>query len=190
MFQAFRYQNKIDHHREKCQVRWASSGGGTSEGENCWISFLFHSIFGWWNWGWWPWFGSMISDISVQKSLYAESEPEVQNHLPTWAQQTLSSAGDNIGNPDDPRRTWSDFQRVGIVLSCFDNLLSYPSTISKIILPCSKWSEMASFHGWRDEFSSRKHYLGASFSSSWKEIGSNQVGVLKKGCCWWNKIQI
>ena len=25
----------------------------------------------------------MISDISVQKKSYAESEPEVQNHLPT-----------------------------------------------------------------------------------------------------------
>ena len=46
----------------------------------------------------------MISDISVQKSLDTESEPEVQNHLPSWAKQTLSSAGDNIGNPDDPRR--------------------------------------------------------------------------------------
>ena len=28
----------------------------------------------------------IISDISVQQSLDAESEPEVQNHLPTWAQ--------------------------------------------------------------------------------------------------------
>ena len=27
----------------------------------------------------------MISDISVQKTSYAESKPEVQNHLPTWA---------------------------------------------------------------------------------------------------------
>ena len=36
----------------------------------------------------------LISDISVQKKLDAESEPEVQNHLPTWAQQTLSSIGD------------------------------------------------------------------------------------------------
>ena len=34
-----------------------------------------------------------------------------------------SSAGDNIGNPDDPRRTQSDFQRVGIALSCTDNLM-------------------------------------------------------------------
>ena len=48
----------------------------------------------------------------------------MQNHLPTWAQQTLSSAGENIGNPDDPRRTQSDFQRVGIALSCPDNLMS------------------------------------------------------------------
>ena len=48
----------------------------------------------------------IISNISVQQTLYPESEPKVQNHLPTWAQQTLSSAGDNIGNPNDiPRRT-------------------------------------------------------------------------------------
>ena len=66
----------------------------------------------------------MISYISVQKTLYSESEPELQNHLPTWARQTLSSAGDNIGNPDDPRRTQSDFQRVDIVLSCPDHLMS------------------------------------------------------------------
>ena len=65
----------------------------------------------------------MISDISVQQSSYTESEPKVQNHLPTWAQQTLSFAGENIGNPDDLRRTRSDFQRVGIALSCSDNLL-------------------------------------------------------------------
>ena len=48
----------------------------------------------------------------------------MENHLPTLAQQTLSSAGDKIGNPDDPRRTRSDFQREGIALSCSDNLLS------------------------------------------------------------------
>ena len=66
----------------------------------------------------------LISDISEQKTLDTESEPEVQTHLPTWARQTLSSAGDNIGNPDDPRRTRSDFQRAGIALSCFDILLS------------------------------------------------------------------
>ena len=66
----------------------------------------------------------MISVISVQQTLDAKSEPEVQNHLPTWARQTLSSAGDNIGNLDDPRRTRPDFQRAGIALSCIDNFLS------------------------------------------------------------------
>ena len=65
----------------------------------------------------------IISDIIVQKKSEAESEPEVKNHLPTWAQQTLSSAGDNIGNLDDPRRTRSDFQRAGIALSRPDYLL-------------------------------------------------------------------
>ena len=54
----------------------------------------------------------LISNINVQKKSDAESEPEVQNHLPTWAEQTLSSVGDNIGNLDDPRRTRSDFQRI------------------------------------------------------------------------------
>ena len=34
-----------------------------------------------------------------------------------------------------------------------------------------------------DEFSSEKDYLGASFSSFGKEIGSMQVGVSDKGCC-------
>ena len=66
----------------------------------------------------------LISDINVQKTSDGESEPELQNHLPTWARQTLSSAGDTIGNPDDTRRTRSDFQRAGIALSCYDNFLS------------------------------------------------------------------
>ena len=66
----------------------------------------------------------LISDISVQLPSDTESEPEVQNHLPTWAQKTLSSVGDNTGNPDDPRRTRSDFQRAGSALFFFDNLLS------------------------------------------------------------------
>ena len=66
----------------------------------------------------------LISHISVQQLSDSESEPEVQNHLPTWARQTLSSARDNIGNPDDPRRTQSDFQREGIALSCPNYLMS------------------------------------------------------------------
>ena len=65
----------------------------------------------------------LISDINVHQTSDAELEPEVQNHLPTWARQTLSSTGDNIGNLDDPRRTRSDFQRAGIELPCLDNLL-------------------------------------------------------------------
>ena len=45
-----------------------------------------------------PDFDPLISDISVHQTLDAESELEVQNHLPTWARKTLSSAGDKIGN--------------------------------------------------------------------------------------------
>ena len=118
----------------------------------------------------------------MQQSLDTESEPEVQNHLPTWAQNTLSSAGDNIGNPDDPRRTRSDFQRVGIALSCSDNLLSKTCYLIISLDPKSY------YHAWKyprwqvamdEEMNSiqKKHYLGANFSSSGKEIGSMQVGV-------------
>ena len=85
-----------------------------------------------------------ISDISVHQSSDVESEPEVQNHLPAWARQTLSSTGDNIGNPDDPRRTRSDFQREGIVLSCFDNLLS--ETFYLMISSDPK----SYYHAWKD----------------------------------------
>ena len=66
----------------------------------------------------------LISYISVKKKSDAESEPKVQNHLPIWARQTLSSVGDNIGNPDDPRRIQSDFQRADISLFCPDYFLS------------------------------------------------------------------
>ena len=38
----------------------------------------------------------MISDISVQQSSDTESEPEVQNHLPKWAQKTLFLHGPKI----------------------------------------------------------------------------------------------
>ena len=58
----------------------------------------------------------IISDISDQQESSSISELEVQTHLPTWARQTLSSIGDNIGHLDDPRRTRSDFQRAGIAL--------------------------------------------------------------------------
>ena len=48
----------------------------------------------------------------------------VPTHVPKWAEKTLSSAELDIGNPVNPRRTWFDFQRAGISLSCNDSLLS------------------------------------------------------------------
>ena len=106
----------------------------------------------------------------------------MQNHLPTWARQTLSSVGDNIGNPDDPRRTRSDFQREGIALSCFDNLMSKTCYLMIISDPKSYYHAQNDPR-WQvamdEEMNSlqKKHYLGASFSSSGKEIGSMKVGV-------------
>ena len=69
-------------------------------------------------------FVPLIYDIIEQQTSCSESDSEVQSHLPTWAKQTLSSAGENIGNLDDPRRTRSDFQREGIAVSCHNSLLS------------------------------------------------------------------
>ena len=69
-------------------------------------------------------FADMISDISEKNKSGLESDSEFTNHLPTWAKKTLSSAGQNIGNPVDPRRTRSEFKRAGIVLSCNDDLVS------------------------------------------------------------------
>ena len=68
----------------------------------------------------------------------------MQNHLPTWARQTLSSVGDNIGKLDDPRRTWSNFQRIGIALSCPDYLLSKYCYLM-IILDANSY-----YHSWKD----------------------------------------
>ena len=48
----------------------------------------------------------------------------MQTDLPTWAKKTLSFTGENIGNPADPRRTRSEFQREGIAISFHDDLLS------------------------------------------------------------------
>ena len=87
-----------------------------------------------------------------------------------------------FGNLDDLRRNWSDFQRAGIALSCHDNLLF--ETFYLIIISDPK----SYYHGRKDpiwqvamdeEMNSlqKKDYLGASFSSSWKEIGSMEVGV-------------
>ena len=59
----------------------------------------------------------LIYVIILYQTLDGESEPEVQNHIPTWARQTLSSAGDNIGNLDDPMRTRSDFRANGSISS-------------------------------------------------------------------------
>ena len=49
-----------------------------------------------------------------------ESYPNDPTHLPKWAGKTLSYVRLNVGNPADPRRTRSDFQRAGISLYCND----------------------------------------------------------------------
>ena len=68
-------------------------------------------------------FVEMISNISEKEISHSESDSEVQTNLPTWAKNTLSSAGENIGNPANRRRTRYEFQRAGIALSCYDYLL-------------------------------------------------------------------
>ena len=124
----------------------------------------------------------MIFDISLQQSSNDESEPELKNHLPTWAQNTLSSAGDNIGNPDDQRRTRSDFQSAGIALSCSDNLLSKTCCFLISLYPKSYYHSRND-PIWQVAMDEEMNSLqknttwAASFSSSGEEIGSVQVGV-------------
>ena len=62
-------------------------------------------------------FSDMMYDISDNNILCFESYPNVPTHLPKCAEKTLSSAKLDVGNPVDPRRTWSDFQREGIAIS-------------------------------------------------------------------------
>ena len=55
--------------------------------------------------------------------ILSAQDPNVPTHLPKWTKKTLSSTELDVGNPVDPRRTQSDFQRAGIALSCHDSLL-------------------------------------------------------------------
>ena len=68
-------------------------------------------------------FLELIYDISEKYISGSELYSEVKSHLPTWAKKTLSSVGPKIGNPADPKRTRSNFQREGIALSCHDSLM-------------------------------------------------------------------
>ena len=83
---------------------------------------------------------------------------------------------------DDPRRTRFVFQREGISLSCPDNLLS-KNFYLMIISDLKSYYHAQKDPRWQvamdEEMNSlqKKHYFGASFSSSEKEIGSMQVGV-------------
>ena len=68
-------------------------------------------------------FLDMMSDINEKYISGSESDSNFPTHLPKWAKKTLSSAGLDIGNSADPRRTWSNFQRERISISCNDSLL-------------------------------------------------------------------
>ena len=116
----------------------------------------------------------------------------MKNHLPTWAPQTLSSAGDNIENPDDPRRTRSDFQRVGIALSCYDNFLSKNFYLMIISDPKSYYH---SRNDPRWQVAMDEEMNSLQKNTTWELvslppgrkkntcIGSMQVGVSDQGFC-------
>ena len=88
----------------------------------------------------------------------------MQTHLPTWARQTLSSAGDNIENPDDPRRTQSDFQRAGIALSCHESFLSETCYLMIILDP--------------------KSYYHARKYPRWQAAMDEEMNSLQKNATW------
>ena len=122
----------------------------------------------------------LIFYISVQKSSDAESEPKVQNHLPTWARQTLSSAVDYIGNPDDPRRTQSDFQRAGIALSC-PNYLLFESCYLMIISDPKSYYHARKYPIWK--VSMDEEMISLQKNTTW-ELVSLPSGRKLVQCKW------
>ena len=50
-------------------------------------------------------FIELIFDINEQEISDSKSYSKVHTNLPTWAKKTLSSTGENIGNPPNLRRT-------------------------------------------------------------------------------------
>ena len=79
-------------------------------------------------------------------------------------QQTLSFAGDNIGNPNDPRKTQSNFQRAGIALSCPNNLLFETCYLMIILDP--------------------KSYYHAFKDPRWQAAMDEEMNSLKKNTTW------
>ena len=88
----------------------------------------------------------------------------MKTYLPTWAKQTLSSAGDNIENPDDPRRTRSNFQIGGIALSCHEYFIS--ETFYLMI------------------FSDPQYYYHARKDLRWKAAMDEEMNSLQKNATW------
>ena len=88
----------------------------------------------------------------------------MQTHLPTWAKQTLSSAGENIGNLYDLRRTRYVFQREGIALSCTDYLL-YETCYLMII-------------------SNPKSYYHSQKDLRWQVAMDEEMNSLQKNATW------
>ena len=109
-------------------------------------------------------FEELVPHISEKDISGSELDSKVQTHLPTWAKMTLSSAGQNIGNPADPRRTQSDFQREGISLSCHDSLM-YESCYLIIQLYPNSY-----YHIWK--------YL------IWKAAMDEEFNSLRKNATW------
>ena len=97
----------------------------------------------------------------------------MQTNLPTWGKKTLSFAEENIGNPTDPRRTWFEFQRAGIMLSFHDYLLSETCYLMIGSDPNSYY-HARKYPRWQ-----------AAMDEEFNSLRKNamQVGVSNKGCC-------
>ena len=110
----------------------------------------------------------------------------MQTHLPTWAKQTLSFAGDNIGNPYDPRRTRFDFQREGIALSCHDSLMS-KNCYLMIILDPKSYYHARKYPRW--QASMDKEFNSLRKNATW-ELVSLPPGRKLVQCKWvfWKKV--
>ena len=95
---------------------------------------------------------------------------QVYNHIFMWklisqlGPKRHSFAGPNIGNPIDPRRTRSDFQRVGISLSFHDSFLSETCYLMIGSDPKSY------YHPWKD--------------TRWQDAMDREFNSLRKNATW------
>ena len=94
--------------------------------------------------------------------------------IPKWAAKTIHLSGELVGNPNDPRRTRSQFESALCVKDplfiekCYLMVEFRPTDI----WICSTWSNMENSHERRVQLTPEEQHLGAGWSSPREEASS------------------